>query len=94
MTLLIENAPSLLIIARASAETVLERLGMREKKDNSIFDNLAFQRKLADRYGSAWLKGLFEQKGSRVEYVDTGSLAGPEDTRKKAVEAVERFLSV
>ena len=34
-----QNVPSLLIIAVASPETALKRLGFREKKDNSIFDN-------------------------------------------------------
>ena len=33
----LQNAPSLLIIAKVSPETVVKRLGLRQKKDNSIF---------------------------------------------------------
>jgi len=66
--LAIQNAPTLLLIAKVSPETVVKRLGLRAKKDNSIFDNVAFQRKLEERYSSEWLKGLFEQHGSVVQY--------------------------
>ncbi len=90
--LAMQNAPSLLLIAKVSPETVLKRLGLRAKRDNSIFDNLSFQRKLHERYLSDWLRNLFEQHGSKVEYIDTNEPKSEQDTRKEAVEIVEKFF--
>ncbi|MBI2664889.1 hypothetical protein HYX10_06140 [Candidatus Woesearchaeota archaeon] len=90
--LAIQNAPSLLLIARVSAETVVKRLGLRQKNDNSIFDNIAFQRKLEDRYASEWLRQLFEQHGSKVEYIDTNEPKSEEDTRREAIAVIEKFV--
>src|SRR3989338_937685 len=69
--LAIQNAPSLLLIATVSPKTVITRLDLREKKDNSIFDNASFQQKIHERYNSGWLKQLFEQHGTKVEYIST-----------------------
>jgi dTMP kinase len=91
--LAVQHAPSLLLIARVSPETVMKRLGIREKKDDSIFDNLSFQRKLEDRYLSGWLKQLFVQHGSAVEYVDTDEPKTTEQTKNDAVAIVKRFFS-
>lgn len=60
--LAIENPPGLLIIAKGK-ET--------ELKQNTIFDEIHFQRKLDERYESHWLKALFEKHGTRVVYLDT-----------------------
>ncbi len=91
--LAMQNAPSLLLIAKVSPETVLKRLGLRAKKDNSIFDNLSFQRKLHERYLSDWLRNLFEKHGSKVEYIDTDEPKSEQDTKREAVEIVEKFFS-
>jgi len=90
--LAIQNAPSLLLIAKVSPETVVRRLDSRTKKDYSIFDNLAFQRKLDERYSSEWLRHLFEQHGSEVQYIDTNEPKSEEDTKKEAVEIIEKFI--
>ncbi|MAG16253.1 hypothetical protein CMO88_04285 [Candidatus Woesearchaeota archaeon] len=90
--LAINNAPSLLLIAKVSPETVVKRLGLRTKKDNSIFDNVAFQRKLEERYSSEWLRRLFEQHGSTVQYIDTDEPKTPEETKQESVEIVEKFF--
>lgn len=91
--LAIQNAPSLLLIAKVSPETVLKRLGLREKKDYSIFDNLSFQRKLHERYLSDWLRNLFEQHGSKVEYIDTDEPKSEADTKREAVGIIEKFFN-
>ena len=91
--LAMQNAPSLLLIAKVSPETVVKRLGLRTKKDYSIFDNLAFQRKLDERYSSEWLKHLFEQHGSKVDYIDTDEPKSEADTKREAVEMIEKFFS-
>ncbi len=90
--LALQNSPSLLIIARVRPETVIKRLGLRQKKDNSIFDNLAFQRKLEERYTSEWLRNLFEQHGSKVEYLDTDEPKTPEQTKEEAVAVFRGFF--
>ena len=90
--LAVQNAPSLLLIAKVSPDTVVKRLGLRTKKDYSIFDNLAFQRKLDERYSSEWLRRLFEQHGSKVEYIDTNEPKSEEDTKREAVEILEKFI--
>ena len=90
--LALKNAPSLLLIAKVSPETVIKRLGLRTKKDNSIFDNLAFQRRLEERYSSEWLRNLFEQNGSKVKYIDTDEPKTSEDTKKEAVKIFEDFF--
>ena len=90
--LAMQNAPGLLLIAKVAPETVVKRLGLRTKKDYSIFDNVAFQRKLEERYSSEWLRMLFEQHGSVVKYLDTDEPKTEEDTKREAVELVERTL--
>jgi dTMP kinase len=91
--LAMQNAPSLLLIAKVSPETVVKRLGQRAKKDNSIFDNLSFQRKLEERYNSEWLKHLFEQHGSKVDYIDTNEPKTEQDTKREAAEILKRLLN-
>jgi len=81
--LALSHAPDLLIITKVSPEHVIQRLENREKKDQAIFENLLFQRKIADRYESEWLRRLFEQKGSKVVYIDTN----PPNTEKETTEA-------
>lgn len=69
--LALENRPDLLIIADVNAETCIERLGKRDdKKDNAIFENLAFQKKAYKRFKSKWFRRLFEEQGSKVVYLD------------------------
>ncbi|MCP3686451.1 MAG: deoxynucleoside kinase [bacterium] len=90
--LAMQNAPSLLVVAQASPETVISRLHTRKKKDNSIFDNLSFQRKIEERYNSPWLKTLFERHGSKVIYIDTDAPKTVEDTKQATIEAWENFI--
>ncbi|MFH1182052.1 MAG: hypothetical protein V1702_03780 [Candidatus Woesearchaeota archaeon] len=90
--LAIDNAPSLLLITTVSPETVVKRLGARDKKDNSIFDTLSFQRKIDERYRSDWLRHLFENSGSKVVYLDTDEPKTVEETKTAALEIVKKFL--
>lgn len=69
--LALEYRPDLLIITDVRAEVCIERLGGREhKKDNAIFENLAFQKKAYKRFKSKWFRRLFEERGSKVAYLD------------------------
>jgi thymidylate kinase len=90
--LAIDNAPNLLLITTVSAATVVKRLGMREKKDNSIFDTLSFQAKIEERYKSDWLKRLFEHSNTKVVYLDTDEPKTVEETKAAALDIVKTFL--
>jgi thymidylate kinase len=90
--LAMQFSPGLLIIAVVKPETVIKRLGEREKKDNSIFDNLAFQRTIDSRFRSEWINQLFSQHGSKVMYLDTDEPKSVEQTQADAVLMLEKFL--
>ena len=88
----LKHAPDLLIITIIDPDISMKRLDGREKKDNAIFEKMIFQRKIAERYSSEWLKKLFETHGSKVVYLETGT-ADIQGTCDKAVHLVEEFLS-
>ncbi len=90
--LALENSPDLLIISKIKPETVISRLGVRSKKDYSIFDNLSFQSKISERYSSDWLRQLFEKNGSKVFYLDTDDPKTEADTKNEAVSLWEGFI--
>ena len=54
--LALQNAPDVLVIASVSPKSAVDRLRSRKKKDNSIFDELEFQTRIAERYSSGWLR--------------------------------------
>ena len=91
--LCLDNAPDLLVITVVDPEVVIERLGKREKDDNAIFEKLEFQKKVKKIYEGNWLKKLFEEKGSKVAYLDTNPPSTVEDTKKKIVEIFESLTT-
>ncbi|MEM4267513.1 MAG: hypothetical protein QXK37_01645 [Candidatus Woesearchaeota archaeon] len=90
--LALQYPPDLLIITKVQPEVVIKRLELREKKDYAIFENLIFQRKIEERYESEWLKRLFEQRGTKVVYLDTNPPDSVEDTKRKSIEIFREFL--
>ncbi len=91
--LALQHAPNLLIILQVNAEAVIGRLGARTKKDDAIFENLAFQKKLEERYSSDWLRSLFEQHGSVVKYLDTNPPKTIEESKEEARRIWEEFYA-
>ena len=91
--LALEHAPNVLMIVTVKPETVIGRLGIRQKADYSIFDNLSFQRKLDARYRSDWLRQLFEQHGSKVFYISSDEPKSVDETQREAVQLLESSLS-
>lgn len=89
----LQFTPALFIIATVKPETVIRRLGLRSKKDNSIFDNLEFQRNIDARFRSDWLRQLFEQQGSKVVYISTDEPKTAEETQEEAIKAFEGFIA-
>ncbi|MBI4453615.1 thymidylate kinase [Candidatus Woesearchaeota archaeon] len=89
--LAMKYAPSLLIITKVDPQVVIHRLRERQKQDHAIFEKLVFQRQIAERYESDWLKKLFESKGSKVKFLDTNYPKTVEDTQKAAINMFEEF---
>jgi len=88
--LALEHRPDLLIIADVKADVCIERLGKRDdKKDNVIFENLAFQKKAYKRFKSKWFKKLFEEQGSKVVYLDASK--PKEEVVSAAIKLFEEF---
>ena len=90
--LALRNAPDILIITSLSPEAAAGRLRSREKKDNSIFDELEFQAKIAERYSSEWLRKIFENNGSKVVRLNTDPPKTEEDTKEEAFRIIEDNL--
>jgi len=90
----LEWAPDLLIIPTIKdINELMNRLEKRKeykKDDNSIFDNLNFQSKLAKYFEDPWLKKLFESHSTKVEYIDAG--ISEQSTREQALEIYKKFL--
>ncbi len=91
--LAVKYAPDLLVITKVDPKVVMKRLENREKKDHAIFEEIFFQRKVADRFESEWLKQLFEKRGSKVVYLDTNPPKTVDDTKRDAVEIVEDLIN-
>ena len=87
-----ENPPDLLVIPTIGDVGELEKRlkGRTEKRDDAIFENLAFLAPLKPHYESEGLRRMFESLGTKVVYIDAG--ISVEETRRQAVEAVRPFF--
>jgi thymidylate kinase len=88
--LALKNTPDFLIITTVSPATVMKRLEAREKKDNAIFEERMFQRKIDERYRSEWLRKIFEKQGTKVIYFDTDEPKTVEDSSREIIELWEQ----
>lgn len=87
--LALQYAPDLFIIPTIkNVEEVMERLEKRSKKDDCDFENLEFQLKLKPHYESEKLRKIFEERGTRVEYLDAG--ISIDSTKKQAVNIFKK----
>ncbi len=80
-----ENPPDILLILKVKPEEAISRLNSRFSQKQSLFDNLLFQRKIAERYESTWLRGYFEKLGSSVHRFDTSSPSTAEQNKRNAM---------
>ena len=53
-------------------DELMERLKLRDKKDDCIYENLDFQKRLKEAYESDEFKRVFMEKGVNLEYMDAG----------------------
>jgi Thymidylate kinase. len=66
-----EHAPGQLVIAKCSAKTAIARLVSRYgKNDDAIFEKEDFLTKLAERYESAWFRGIWERQGTKIRIIN------------------------
>lgn len=84
--------PTLLLITKCEADVCMSRLGERKKQDNCLYEELEFQKKVVEVYSSDWLKQMFEERGTLVNYVNTNPPLKPVDTRKSAVNILKKYL--
>lgn len=87
----LKHAPSLLILTDINPDIAMQRLKERKKQDHAIFEELLFQRKIAARYKSDWLKKICEKNKTVIEYIDTNPPQTEEETKKKAIEIWEKW---
>ncbi len=88
--LTLQYRPDLLILTQVEADIVMQRLHQREKKDHAIYEELSFQKKVAERYASPWLTELFSKRGTQVVLLDTNhSLL---ETKKCGLALLDQFF--
>jgi len=88
--LALANAPGLLLIPDVDVETAMQRLSEREKKDDSIFENPEFQKKVRDFYHSGKFRKIFSKAGTKIIYINTG--ISKESTMEQSVAAVRSYI--
>lgn len=88
-----QNSPHLYVICDISAETAMQRVAIRKKQDACKFEVLPFQKRIAQKYTSNWLKQILNSYGSFVVYVNTDKPTNLENTKSAALHIVELFKS-
>lgn len=87
----LSRSPNLLAITEVPVDVAMERLRLREKQDDSIFEAPEFQSALLERYTSSWLRELYEAKGTKVVYIDTSK--GLDHTEEQSYHVLAEFLN-
>lgn len=88
--LALEYRPDLLIITLVDPKEAVQRLALRDKKDNVIFEKLSFLEKIAERFAAPWFRELMEARGSQFVYLKTDKTVY--DTIEEAVNIWEKFF--
>ncbi len=66
----LKHAPDYLIILTVEPEQIIERLNLREKNDNAIFENIEFQKKVKKGFEEESFRKIFEKRGTKFIYMD------------------------
>lgn len=70
-TFSLQHPPSHLVIMTVHPKLAAERLKIRAKQDDSMYETEEFQAKLFEQYRAEWLRKMFEDCGARVLYFDS-----------------------
>lgn len=89
--LALQYLQGLVLIPLVDPEIALERLKLRAKKDESVYENLTFQKKIDERYRASWLKQLLENQGATVVYLDNNPPKTEQDLMDEAVRIWEEY---
>ncbi len=81
--------PDVIVIPRLSAAEAQRRLAAREKQDDAVFERAGFQRRLKERFESAWFRELFTARGVRLL---TPDLSGPEEATRALAQRLYQEL--
>lgn len=78
----------LLLFTVSDVEVINERLNLRKKNDNCIFENVSFQEKVGMAYRSEWFRSIFSE--SKIIYFNTN--APLEESKREIVEFYNKEL--
>lgn len=87
--LALSHAPDLLVLAVCPPEEAIRRLQSRtHKKDDAIFERLAFLKRADRRFRAPWFKKIWQRRGTRVTYLDTNQ------TKKRVAHHALRLVQI
>ncbi len=89
--LALKHPPDLLVIASCAADIALKRLsGRTDKKDNVIFERLAFLKQSDRRFHAPWFQKFWQSRGTKVVYLNAEQ--SQPQVAKDAITIVQSFL--
>jgi dTMP kinase len=89
--LALRHTPDILLIMSLSADDALRRLrGRTSKRDNSMYEKLAFLTKANRRFQSRQFQNFFAKRGSRVVVVNAGVPIAK--MKRAAIELWEKYM--
>lgn len=85
--LALAHAPSHLILTKLDPAVAIERIKKRDEESKGVFADLAYLRRVDERFRSDWFQTLFQSRGTIVQELDTGA------TRETTVARVQTLIS-
>ncbi len=87
-SLAMQHVPDHLVIASINPAIALSRLQKRNnKQDDAIFEKKSIMQTLHERYHSDWFKKLFEDRGTKVYFIDTSG------SKEEVHEKIKIFIT-
>jgi len=88
----LKHAPDLMIIPTiGNIDELIRRLGVRDKKDDAIFEKKEFLERAKGQYESGWVREILEGVGCSVAYLDAG--ISIESSRRQVRELYNGWIS-
>lgn len=87
-----EYVPGLIILPDVDPKIAMERLGVRSKKDDALFEEPNFQSRIAEVYASKRIEDWYTRRGSKIVHLPQNEGEGPSVTKARTIEAYENYL--
>ena len=87
-----EYVPGLIMLPDVDPKIAMERLGVRSKKDDALFEEANFQNRIAEVYASKRIEDWYTRRGSKIVHLPQNEGEGPSVTRARTIEAYENYL--